>query len=120
MPGKSDHGVWFPAITCSVRPVARSGDREHRENRERKGVGRTNRKLIKPSRSKQLRTRAVFCKSLAVAVGNPRFAAMLRTLAAEYEDEAERAAQIETPDMPRRFEAICKAPSERHTDRSTP
>jgi hypothetical protein len=108
--------VWIPAVACSVRPVARSSDREHRNNKERKGVGRTNRKLIKPSRSKQLRTRAVFCKSLAVAVGNPRFAAMLRTLAAEYESEAERAAQVETPDMPRRFEEIRSAFSERHTD----
>lgn len=79
-------------------------------------MGRTNRKLIKPSRSKQLRSRAVFCKSLAVAVGNVRFAAMLRTLADEYEGEAQRAALVETPDVPRRFERIRNALPERHTD----
>jgi hypothetical protein len=61
-------------------------------------VGRTNRKLIKPSRSKQLHERATFCKRLALGAADPKFAAMLQALVDEYEGEAARAeTQMETP-----------------------
>lgn len=64
-------------------------------------MGRTNRKLIKQSRSKQLYERAVFCKRLAVGAADPKFAATLQALADEYESEAARAAtQMETPGTP--------------------
>ena len=61
-------------------------------------MGRTNRKLIKLSRSKQLRERATFCKRLALGAADPKFAAMLQALADGYEGEAARAeTQMETP-----------------------
>jgi hypothetical protein len=65
-------------------------------------VGRTNRKLIKPSRSKLLHERAIFCKRLAVGAADPKFAATLQALADEYEGEAARSeTQIETHSTPR-------------------
>lgn len=61
-------------------------------------MGRTNRKLIKPSRYKQLHERATFCKRLALGADDPKFAATLQALADEYEGEAARAEpQMETP-----------------------
>jgi hypothetical protein len=61
-------------------------------------VGRTNRKLIKQSRSQQLYERAVFCKRLAIGAADANFAATLQALADEYEGEAARAAsQMEAP-----------------------
>jgi hypothetical protein len=60
-------------------------------------VGRTNRKLIKPSRYKQLHERATFCKRLALGAADPKFAATLQALADEYEGEAARVeTQMET------------------------
>jgi hypothetical protein len=53
-------------------------------------VDGTNRKLMKPSRSRQLLERATFCKRLAVGAADPSFAATLQTLADEYEGEAAR------------------------------
>lgn len=65
-------------------------------------MGRTNRKLIKPSRSKLLHERATFCKRLAVGAADPKFAATLQSLADEYEGEAARAeTQMETHATPR-------------------
>jgi hypothetical protein len=61
-------------------------------------VGRTNRKLIKPSRSRQLQERANSCKRLAIGAVDPKFAAKLQALADEYEAEAARVeAQMEIP-----------------------
>lgn len=61
-------------------------------------MGRTNRKLIKPSRSQQLYERAVFCKRLAIGAADANFAATLQALADEYEGEAAQAAsQTEAP-----------------------
>jgi hypothetical protein len=78
-------------------------------------VGRTIRKLIKQSRSKQLYERAFFFKRLAIGAADPKFAAKLQPLADEYEGEAARAALLmEAQGMPgEREEAGC-AP-ERHT-----
>jgi len=60
-------------------------------------VGRTNRKLIKPSRSKQLQERTNYCRCLAIGAAEPKFTATLQALANEYEGEAERVeAQMET------------------------
>ena len=60
-------------------------------------MGRTNRKMIKPVRSRQLLERANYCKRLAVGAADPKFAAMLQALADEYEVEASRTeAQMET------------------------
>lgn len=60
-------------------------------------MGRTNRKLIKPSRYKQLHERATFCKRLALGAADPKFAATLQALADEYEGEAARVeTQMET------------------------
>ena len=65
-------------------------------------MGRTNRKLIKPCRSKQLHERANYCRHLAVGAADPKFTATLQALADEYEVEAARVeAQMETPATPR-------------------
>ncbi len=65
-------------------------------------MGRTNRKLIKPSRSAQLQGRADFCMRLAVGAGDPKFAAKLQVLADEYEAEAARVEALkEISSMPR-------------------
>ena len=56
-------------------------------------MGRTIRKSIKQSRSKQLYERAFFFKRLAVGAADPTFAAKLQILADEYEGEAARAAR---------------------------
>ena len=78
-------------------------------------MGRTKRKLIKQSRSKQLYERAFFCKRLAIGAADPTFAAKLQVLADEYEDEAAReASPMEAPGMPREHEAARSAPA-RHT-----
>lgn len=53
-------------------------------------VDGTNRKLTKPSRSRQLLERATFCKRLAVGAADPGFAGTLQALADEYEGEAAR------------------------------
>lgn len=58
-------------------------------------MGRTNRNLIKQSRSQQLYERAVFCKRLAIGAADANFAATLQALADEYEGEAARASQTE-------------------------
>ena len=60
-------------------------------------MGRTQRKLIKPSRTEQLRDRAVFCKRLADGAGDRKFAEKLQGLIDEYEREAARAASLEEP-----------------------
>ena len=60
-------------------------------------MGRTNRKLIKLSRSKQLHERASFCKRLALGAADPKFAAKLQALADEYEGEAAAETQMEAP-----------------------
>jgi len=58
-------------------------------------VGRTQRKLIKPSRIELLRQRAVFCKRLADGAGDRRFAEKLQGLIDEYERVAAQAASLE-------------------------
>ena len=59
-------------------------------------MGRINRKLTKPSRSRQLEERANSCKRLAIGAADPKFAAKLQKLADEYEAEAARVkAQVE-------------------------
>lgn len=60
-------------------------------------MGRTNRKLIKLSRSKQLQERANYCRRLADGAADPKFTATLQALADEYEGKAARVeAQMET------------------------
>jgi hypothetical protein len=51
--------------------------------------------LIKPSRTEQLRERAVFCKRLADGAGDKRFAEKLQGLIDEYERGAAHAASLE-------------------------
>jgi hypothetical protein len=58
-------------------------------------VGRTRRKLIKLSRTEQLRDRAVFCKRLVDGAGDRRFAEKLQGLIDEYERGAALAASLE-------------------------
>ncbi|XIA66740.1 hypothetical protein ACFIOY_12920 [Bradyrhizobium sp. TZ2] len=73
-------------------------------------MGRTKRKLIKQSRSKQLYERAFFCKQLAIGAADPAFAAKLQALADEYEGEAARAASpMDAPGMPREPDAARSA-----------
>ena len=60
-------------------------------------MGRTRRKLIKPSRTEQLRDRAVFCRRLADGAGDRRFAEKLQGLIDEYERGAALAASLEEP-----------------------
>lgn len=67
-------------------------------------MGRTRRKLIKPSRTEQLRDRAVFCKRLADGAGDRRFAEKLQGLIDEYERGAALAASLEeTSGAPQRL-----------------
>lgn len=74
-------------------------------------MGRTKRKWIKQSRSKQLYERAFFFTRLAVGAADPTFSAKLQTLADEYEGEAARTASLmEAPGTPREREEARSAP----------
>lgn len=77
-------------------------------------MGRTIRKSIKQSRSKQLYERAFFFKRLAVGAADPTFAAKLQILADEYEGEAARAASLmEAPAIRLEREEAPNAPQRR-------
>jgi hypothetical protein len=72
-------------------------------------VGRTNRKLM-PPRATQLQERANYCRRMAVGAADRKFAAMLLTLAAEYEMEVTRVqAQREVSTAPRKVKEIASA-----------
>ncbi len=76
-------------------------------------MNRTKRKLIKPSRSRQLYERAFFFKRLAIGAADPTFSAKLQALVDEYESEAAAASLVETPGMPSEREEARRVPERR-------